>query len=119
MVVGGFCWTGDYPADPDCPIGKTLKSTEILNLATMTWSDGPEFPYNITQNDGATSIKNSYLGYSIGGSAEKDGRSFISKEIMGLITFNGSLSWVRVENMIRPRLDHTAVKVPLSIIPEC
>ena len=118
MVVGGYCWTGDSD-DSDCPIGKTLKSIEILNLATMTWSDGPDFPYNIAHNDGATSIQDGYLGYSIGGLGEMDGRTFMSKGIMGLESSNGSLRWVPVGNMIRPRLDHTAVKVSLSIIPEC
>ena len=120
VVVGGSCqdMTGN---DSDCRNG-TRKSTEILSLANMTWSDGPEFPYHITQSKGVTSVQDDYLGYSIGGlengygNAENYGEK---KEIMGLEKSDGRLRWVFVGNMTTPRFLHAAVKAPMSLFPSC
>ena len=122
VVVGGGCqdMTGN---DSDCQNG-TRKSTEILSIANMTWSDGPEFPYHITQNKGVTSVQDDYLGYSIGGLENGYGNTENQnfgekKEIMGLEKSNGRLKWVSVGNITTPRFSHAAVKAPMSLLSSC
>ena len=125
IVVGGVCWGRN---DPDCPWGSPyLKSTEILNIADMTWTSGPDFPYGIDGNRGATGIQDGYLGYSIGGVKEVDGEGSDALEIMGLQNSNEGLRWVSVGelNGEEPGAEnarsegHSARKVPMSLIPSC
>ena len=113
-MVGGYC-RDDSNTIPNCD-RRRLSSTEILNLSDMTWSPGPDFPYDIYLNKGVTSIQGDILGYSVGGTAR---RGRYQKEIMGLKKSNGHLEWVSVGNMTEGRYSHSAVKAPRSLTPSC
>ena len=119
VVVGGKCWDIFEIGIPNCEFQNfKLKSTEILNIAAMTWSQGPDFPYDVYYNKGVTSIQDEFLGYSIGGYGRRSG-SYIQKEIMGLKKTNGRLEWVSAGNMTEGRYDHSAIKAPRSLTPFC
>ena len=45
-----------------------LTSTEILDVATMSWTTGPNLPVAVYYNRGVTSETGNYLGFSTGGS---------------------------------------------------
>ena len=93
-----------------------MNATEILSLSDMTWSHGPDFPYDIYFNRGVTSNQDDILGYSVGGSAR---RGKYQKEIMGLKKSNGRLEWVSVGNMTEGRYSASAIKAPRSLTPSC
>ena len=44
-----------------------MKSTEVLNVNDLTWSDGPDLPIGMYSNAGVESNDNQYLGFSVGG----------------------------------------------------
>ena len=110
VVVGGYC--RDYNGNdiPNCDKGR-INSTEILSLADMTWSHGPDFPYEIHHNKGVTSIQDEFLGYSVGGYGHQD--------IMGLKKTNGRLEWVSAGSMTQGRNSMSAIKAPRSLTPFC
>ena len=117
VVVGGYC--RDYNGNdiPNCDKGR-INSTEILSLADMTWSHGPDFPYEVYNNKGVTSIQDEFLGYSIGGFGRRSG-SYYQKEIMGLKKTNGRLEWVSAGSMTEGRYSMSAIKAPRSLTPFC
>ena len=116
VVVGGSC--RDYSGTiPNCDSNR-INSTEILSLSDMTWSYGPDFPYEIRENKGVTSIQDEFLGYSVGGYGTRSGYGR-QKEIMGLKKTNGSLEWVSAGNMNEGRSSHSAIKAPRSLTPSC
>ena len=96
-----------------------LNSTEILSIETMTWSDGPDYPYQVYGNKGVTSDQNDYLGYIVGGAGNPNGGYRYQNEIMGLQKSNGRLEWVSVGDMTSPRAYHSAIRVSVSLIPSC
>ena len=112
-VVAGTC-----RGDPNCGDSLITNSTEILSLADMTWSYGPDFPYEIYNNKGVTSIQDEFLGYSIGGFNVKNEPSY-QKEIMGLKKTNGRLEWVSAGSMTEGRYSVSALKAPRSLTPLC
>ena len=127
VVVGGTCSSYDFEGnevnDTDCRNG-TRKSTEILSLADMSWSDGPEYPYHVTHSKGVTSDQEKYLGYCTGGLENAYGNAEQNNfgennDIIGLEKSNGRLRWVFVGNMTTPRFLHAAVKAPMSLFPSC
>ena len=106
--------------DPDCSKNYGfLNSSEVLSLSDMTWSNGPDLLYTCEGNQGVSSIQDDYLGYSIGGEGRSvDGRFWDRyQEIWGLKKSNGTLKWIFVTNMTIKRSYHSAVKVPVSMIP--
>ena len=117
VVVGGYC--RDYSNTiPNCDKNK-MNSTEILSLADMTWSHGPDFPFELYNNKGVTGLEDEgYLGYSIGGYGTRTGWGS-QNEIMGLQKSNGRFQWVTAGSMSEPRYSHTAIKTPRSLTPSC
>ena len=114
VVIGGNCWDIFEAGVPNCGWeNRKLKSTEILSIATMTWSRGPDFPYVISMSKGVTSIQDGFLGYSVGGYGE--GRN----KIVALKKTNGRLEWVSAGTMTENRSHHSAVKAPRSLTPFC
>jgi len=95
-----------------------MNSTEILSIANMTWSTGPDFPYEIYNNQGVTGLQDGYLGYNIGGYGTQTGWGS-QKEIMGLQKSNGRFQWVSVGSMSEPRYSHAAIRAPRSLTPWC
>ena len=112
VVVGGSCWDFFEAGVPNCERKNSkLKSTEILSIATMTWSHGPDYPYDIYLPRGVTSIQDEFLGYSVGGYGHQD--------IMGLKKTNGRLEWVSAGTLTEYRAHFSAVKAPRSLTPFC
>ena len=119
VVVGGTCQT-HVDQDPECSKNHGfLNSSEVLSLVDMTWSNGPDLPYTSVGNQGVPSIQDDYLGYSIGGEGRTvDGRWWDRyQEVWGLKKSDGILEWDFVTNMTIKRSYHSAVKVPISMIP--
>ena len=91
-----------------------MKSTEVLNVNDLTWSDGPDLPMGITGNAGAESNDNQYLGFSVGGY-----NSGYKNTIYGLQKSGEIQKWVAFKSMNEPR-DHASVaNVPSSLLTFC
>ena len=107
MVVGGFV-SG----------ARGIRSTEILDVNTMTWAMGPPLPIRAYGNKGLKSVVAPYLGFSIGGyRGQQHGKT---SKIFGLRkTGQSSLIWEEVKNMTMTRYYHSAVNAPKSLLPNC
>ena len=85
----------------------------------MTWSHGPDFPYETYNNEGVATIQDEFLGYIVGGFKSHKGGGEGLKEIMGLKKTNGRLEWVSAGNMTEGRYSMSAIKAPRSLTPFC
>ena len=94
-----------------------LSSTEILDVKTMTWSNGPNLPISVTGNRGVESFTDTYLGFSAGGS---DGGSYAYNNVYGLKKTSGNTyRWVQVQSMATGREYHSVVNAPTTLLPNC
>ena len=93
-------------------------TTEILNIKSLTWYDGPRLPYLINDLASVESVDGQYLGFAIGGYSSYQ-KYQIQDSIFGLQKVNGILEWVLVRSMDTPRYRHTVINAPLSLVPSC
>ena len=92
-----------------------LSSTEILDVKTMTWSNGPNLPISVTKNRGVESFTDTYLGFSTGGYTGQ-----VQNKIYGLKRTSGNTyRWVQVQSMATARYFHSVVNAPTSLLPNC
>jgi len=91
-----------------------MKSTEVLNVNDLTWSDGPDLPIGIYGNAGVESNDNQYLGFSVGGY-----NSGYKNTIYGLQKSGDNLKWVTFQSMNEPRYYASAVNVPTTLLTFC
>ena len=90
-----------------------ISSTEILDVKTMTWSNGPNLPISVYGNRGVESVTDSYLGFSTGGTGPQN-------KIYGLKRTTGNTySWVQVQSMATGRYYHSVVNAPTTLLPNC
>ena len=93
-----------------------MKSTKVLNVNDLTWSDGPDLPIGIYGNAGVESNDNQYLGFSVGGWSS----SSISKNtIYGLQKSDRNQKWVAFKSMNESRNHASVVNVPSSLLTFC
>ena len=99
----------------------TMKSTEVLNVNDLTWSDGPDLPIGMYSNAGVESKDNQYLGFSVGGSAavKTQGENSSKNTIYGLQKSGGNQKWVEFKSMDEPRNYASVVNVPSSLLTFC
>ena len=92
-----------------------LSSTEILDVKTMTWSNGPNLPTSVTGNRGVESVTDTYLGFSTGGYYRT-----VYNNIYGLKKTSGNTyRWVQVQSMATGRYYHSVVNAPTTLLPNC
>ena len=98
-----------------------LKSTEVLNVNDLTWSDGPDLPIGIYGNAGVESNDNQYLGFSVGGSIDNGAQEEDPSKntIYGLQKSGGNQKWVEFKSMDEPRNYASVVNVPSSLLTFC
>ena len=110
VVIGGY---NNLPPN----IGP-LSTTEILNVETLTWSNGPSLPSPMTDFGAVESFEVPYLGFVIGGTTNSN-----YAPILGLQKINGdigeTLQWDFVRSTDNGRYGHTVVNAPLSMLPSC
>ena len=95
-----------------------LSSTEILDVKTMTWSNGPNLPISVTGNRGVESFTDTYLGFSTGGTSCCSWSA--QNNIYGLKKTSGNTySWVQVQSMATGRYYHSVVNAPTTLLPNC
>ena len=99
----------------------TMKSTEVLNVNDLTWSDGPNLPIGMYENAGVESNDNQYLGFSVGGStADGTQEEYQFKNIIyGLQKSGDNQKWVAFKSMNEPRKHASVVNVPSSLLTFC
>ena len=90
------------------------KSTEVLNVTDLTWSDGPDLPIGMYGNAGVESNDSQYLGFSVGGYS-----SGYKNTIYGLQKSGENEKWVAFKSMNEPRYSASAVNVPSSLLSFC
>ena len=98
-----------------------MRSTEVLNVNDLTWSDGPDLPIGIYGNARVESNDNQYLGFSVGGfsdagTQEEDPNM---NTIYGLQKSGGDQKWVEFKSMDEPRNYASVVNVPSSLLTFC
>ena len=92
-----------------------LSSTEILDVKTMTWSNGPNLPISVERNRGVESFTDNYLGFSTGGYYRS-----VRNNIYGLKKTSGNTyRWVQVQSMATGRYYHSVVNAPTTLLPNC
>ena len=92
-----------------------MRSTEVLNVNELTWSDGPDLPIGMYGNAGVESDNNQYLGFSVGG-RNNDG---YKNTIYGLQKSGGTQKWVAFKSMNEARYFASVVNVPSSLLTFC
>ena len=91
-----------------------LSSTEILDVKTMTWGNGPNLSISVSRNRGVESFTDTYLGFSTGG------YPYALNNIYGLKKTSGNTyRWVQVQSMATGREYHSVVNAPTSLLPNC
>ena len=97
------------------------KSTEVLNVNDLTWSDGPDLPIGMYGNAGVESNDNQYLGFSVGGSIDNGAQEEDPSKntIYGLQKSGGDQKWVEFKSMDEPRNYASVVNVPSSLLTFC
>ena len=93
----------------------TMKSTEVLNVNDLTWSDGPNLPIGMYENAGVESNDNQYLGFSVGGGRSTDQNN----TIYGLQKLSQNQKWVAFQSMNEARNHASVVNVPSSLFTFC
>ena len=103
--------------------GQVIRYTEILNLATMTWSPGPHLQTGIIGGTlSAADPQEPYVGaYFIGGRAENGNHS---SSVYGLAKdmstwFIRSAGLWEVGKLNKARYEHIAVCLPPDFLPGC
>ena len=94
----------------------TMKSTEVLNVNDLTWSDGPDLPIGMSSNAGVESNDNQYLGFSVGGD---NSRKHLFGKIYGLQKSGENLKWVPYKSMNERRNFASVTNVPSSLLTFC
>ena len=97
--------------------GSAMKSTEMLNVIDLKWSDGPSLPFPMYGNAGVPSVTDSYHGFSVGGITGYNGTYL--KTVLGLENSNRNQRWVEVGSLKEPRRSHTVVNTPTSLLNFC
>merc|ERR1711872_772123 len=90
----------------------TMKSTEVLNVNDLTWSDGPNLPIGMYENAGVESNNNQYLGFHVSGSCYNGCKDTIH----GLQKSGEKLKWVQYKSMNEPRNHASVINVPSSLL---
>ena len=90
------------------------KSTEILKIGDLSWSNGPDLKEGVYFNEVVNSNGDDYIAYSLGGFTEWDA---VSNKIYGLR--RDSNEWQLVDSMNEPRYRGSALNIPSSLIPWC
>ena len=98
-----------------------MKSTEVLNVNDLTWSDGPNLPIGMYENAGVESNDNQYLGFSIGGptAAGTQEEDPSKNTIYGLQKSGENQKWVAFKSMNETRGYASVVNVPSSLLTFC
>ena len=98
-----------------------MKSTKVLNVNDLTWSDGPNLPIGMYENAGVESNDNQYLGFSVGGSIDNGAQEEDPSKntIYGLQKSGGNQKWVEFKSMDEPRNYASVVNVPSSLLTFC
>ena len=91
-----------------------MRSTEVLNVNDLTWSDGPDLPIEVYGNAGVESNDNQYLGFSVGG-----GNNGYKDTIYGLQKSGQNQKWVAFQSMNEAREYASVVNVPSSLLTFC
>ena len=91
-----------------------MKSTEVLNVNDLTWSDGPDLPIGMHGNAGVESNDNQYLGFSVGGY-----NNGYKNTIYGLQKLSQNQKWVAFQSMNEARNYASVVNVPSSLLTFC
>ena len=91
-----------------------MRSTEVLNVNDLTWSDGPDLPIGMYGNAGVESNDNQYLGFSVGGY-----NSGYKNTIYGLQKSGENQKWVAFKSMNEARRYASVVNVPSSLLSFC
>ena len=89
IVAGG--WTQEQSK-------KRLKSTEILKIGNLAWTNGPDLKEGVHLNEVVKSNGDEYIAYSLGGSI---GWGVISDKIYGLRRDRNE--WQLIDCMNEPR----------------
>ena len=92
-----------------------MKSTEVLNVNDLTWSDGPDLPIGIADNACVESNDNQYLGFSVGGWNSGGYKN----TIYGLQKSSQHQKWVAFKSMNEARYFASVVNVPSSLLTFC
>ena len=93
-----------------------LSSTDILDVKTMTWRNGPDLPISVLENHGVESVTDTYLGFSTGGYGNRQ----VQNKIYGLKKTSGNTyRWEQVKSMTTGRREHSVVNAPTSLLPNC
>ena len=96
--------------------GTRLSSTEVLNINSLTWTDGPDLPNALYGNSVVESVEIEYLGFSMGGSLQHETPT---NDIFGLRESSSSSIWEKIGTMNLPREKFAAVNAPKSLVPSC
>ena len=94
-----------------------MRSTEVLNVNDLTWSDGPDLPIGMYSNAGVESNDNQYLGFSVGG-YNVLARGY-KNTIYGLQKSSQNQKWVAFEYMNAARKYASVVNVPSCLLTFC
>lgn len=115
-VFGGLNRVRTYAGSVD-----TVKSTEVLNVSNLTWSNGPNLPGVVVDNAGVPSVDNKYLGFSVGGYRRAYYTQYRYPGVYGLLNSNGNQRWIEVGSMNEGRgeLSSGAANVPSSFLNSC
>ena len=92
-----------------------MRSTEVLNVNDLTWSNGPDLPIGMYGNAGVESDNNQYLGFSVGGYSSYDYRS----TIYVLQKSGGIPKWVAFKFLNEAREFPSVVDIPSSLLNFC
>ena len=92
-----------------------MRSTEVLNVNDLTWSDGPDLPIGMYGNAGVESNDNQYLGFSVGG----ENSGVYKNTIYGLQKSSQNQKWVAFKSMNEARDSTSVVNVPSSLLTFC
>ena len=95
-----------------------MKSTEVLNVNDLTWSDGPDLPIGMYANAGVESNDNQYLGFSVGGK-NSNSQEWYTNQIYGLQKLGQNKKWVEFKSMNEARSFASVVNVPSSLLTFC
>ena len=97
-------------------IRRRSKSTEILKIGDLAWTNGPDLKEGIYLNEIVKSNGADYIAYSLGGYTGW-GWDHVSDKIYGLRRDRNE--WQLVDSMSEHRYRGSALNIPSSLIPWC
>ena len=108
IIVAGGWHTGQNK------IRRRSKTTEILKIGDLAWTNGPDLKEGVYLNEVVKSNGDYYIAYSLGG---YPGWDDVSDKIYGLRRDRNE--WQLVDRLNEPRYQGSALNIPLSLIPWC